>query len=332
MSKVGSLILAIRNKRRVAWLFLAVILASYAIPLVQELDDIEPYPDYYNYIPIYITCDPTQIIDIEEPIEKSSLRDWVNCFGHKVLGNDRILPFAFSVGLVYLAYLLGHYITNDRIIGLIGSATLSINPLLTMYDTSPTYNQAWAFFVILSVVLLYKKSFLAPLVYPLAIFSKILAVSYLPVFVYNVIFGQIKQKKLTFVMTISLISLGVIAIMLQGFGSQVSFNPERFTDGSLQLVIHLIVLLPILGVFVSFMIMFKSKTKINGTKIVYAWMIWILLTTPLLYVFSQDFQFSYRYVPFAAFMSVFIGMSVVNFGNKVVEMLPQKKIKEELNI
>ena len=325
-----SLILAIRNKKQVAWVFLAIILASYSIPLVQELDDIEPYPDYYNYIPLYITCDPTQIIDLEEPIEKSSLRDWGNCFSHKVLGNDRILPFLVSISLVYLVYLLGHYITNDRIIGLISSLAFSINPLFTTYDTSPTYNQTWAFFIILSVVLLYKKSIIAPLVYPLAIFSKILAFSYLPVFVYTILSEPTKHKKLTFVITTLLVAVGVIAVIVQGFGSELSFNPERLVDGSLQVLIHLMLLLPILAVFALFMIMFKSKTKITGTKIVYAWMVWILLTTPLLYVFTQDFQFSYRYVPFAAFMSVFIGISMVNFGNKVIEMLPEKKVTGEL--
>ena len=327
-----SLILAIRNEKRVAWLFLAVIMASYAIPLVQELDDIEPYPDYYNYIPIYITCNPLQVIDTQEPIEKSSLRDWVNCFSHKILGNDRILPFAVSTSLVYLVYLLGHYITNDRIIGLISSLAFSINPLLTTYDTSPTYNQTWAFFIVLSAVLLYKKSIIAPLVYVLAIFSKILAFSYLPVFVYNVVSGPIKHKKLTFGITMLLVTFGVVVVLVQDFGPEISFNPERFADGSLQVLLHLMLLLPILGVFALFMVMFKSKTKITGTRIVYAWMGWILLTTPLLYVFSQDFQFSYRYVPFAAFMSVFVGISIVNFGNKVKEMLPEKRVKEELNI
>ena len=298
---------------------MTVILASYAIPLVQELDDIEPYPDYYaNVVLSYIKCNPTQFTD---------LIHWFDCFSHKVLGNDRLLPFAISIGIVYLAYLLGHYITNDRIIGLISSASLSINPLLTMYDTTPTYDQAWAFFVILSVVLLYKKSIIAPLVYPLAITSKILAVTYLPVFVYHIISEPIQYKKLTLGITVLLIITGVV-VMVQDFGSYIGFYPERLVDGSIQLLIHIMVLLPILAVFALFMVMFKAKTKIIGTRIVYVWMAWILLTTPLLYVFTDDFQFSYRYVPFAAFMSVFIGMSIVNFGNKVVEMLPNKKASE----
>ena len=325
-----SLIVTIRNKKQIAWVFLTVILASYSIPLVQELDDIEPYPDYYIMVLDYIRCNPIELVEPINLAQSPFIKYLLLCFSNNVLGNDRIIPFAFSIGLVYLVYLLGHYITNDRIIGLVSSASFSINPLLTMYDTSPAYNQFWAFFVVLSVVLLYKKSIIAPLVYPLAILSKILAVSYLPVFVYNVIFGKIQHKKLTFVITMALVAVGVISIVTQGFGPAISFNPERAVDGSLQLLIHLMVILPILGVFVLFMVMFKSKTKITGTKIVYAWMGWILLTTPLLYVFSQDYQFSYRYVPFAAFMSVFIGISIVNFGNKVKEMLPKKKVTGEL--
>ena len=324
-----SLVTIIRNEKRYAWVFLAIILASYATPLVQELDDIEPYADYEGLLLYYIYCNPFDTTDI---LHRTSLKFRLNCFSWQVLENDRVMPFVFSIGFVYLVYLLGHYITNDRIIGLIGSLAFSINPLFTTYDTSPTYDQTWAFFRILAVILLYKKSIIAPLVYPLAIFSKILAFSYLPVFLYNVISGSIKHKKLTFGITMLLVAVGVIAVVVQGFGSEISFNPERLVDGSLQLLIHLMLLLPILGVFVLFMIMFKSKTKIIGTKTVYVWMIWILLTTPLLYVFTQDFQFSYRYVPFVAFMSVFIGISIVNFGNKVVEMLPEKKDKEIINL
>ena len=328
-----SLILAIRNKKWVAWLFLAVILASYAIPLVQELDDKEPYPDYVGIAEGYINCDSTLLIDIGDVIRRNFLREWFNCFSYKVLGNDRVMSFAFSIGLVYLVYLLGHYITNDRIIGLISSATLSINPLLTTYDTSPTYDQGWAFLVILSVVLLYKKSIIAPFVYLLSIMAKIMAIGYLPVFVYHIISEPIKHKKLTLGITAFLVISSVVLIMVSDITTNIGFHPERLIDGSLQLLIHLMVLLPILGVFVLFMIIFKAKTKIIGTRIVYIWMIWILLNTPLLYVFSIDFQFSYRYVSFAAFMSIFIGISIVNFGNKVVEMLPKQKVKEigELN-
>ena len=323
-----SLITQIRNKRRVAWIFLTVILASYATPLVQELDDVEPFADYYYGVLLnYITCNPTQLDKINIH-QNAFLRYWFNCFSEKVLGNDRVVPFAFSIGLVYLVYLLGHYITKDRIIGLISSTAFSINPLLTMYDTSPTYDQIWAFFVILSVVLLYKKPFLTPLVYPLAIASKILAISYLPVFVYTILSEPIKHKKLTLGLLVLVITIGIITVMALGPEYKLGFHPERLGVAVLQLLIHLTVLLPILGIFALFLVMFKAKTKIIGTRIVYVWMIWILLTTLMIFVFSGHMQYSYRYVPFAAFMSVFIGISIVNFGNKVVEMLPRSKTHE----
>jgi len=324
-----SLIVAIRNKKHIAWLFLAVIISSYAFPLTQELDDVDTFGDYASLLKVHDTCDLVLMADPSDLIQPNFLKIWFNCFSYKVLGNDRMMPLVFSVGLVYLAYLLGHYITNDRIIGLISSATLSINPLLTTYDTSPTYDQAWTFFLILSVVLLYKKSIIAPMVYPLAILCKVLAFGYLPVFIYNIISEPIKHKKLSLGIIAVSVLFGVVVVMQSWITQSISFNPERLADGSLQLLIHLMLLLPVLGIFTLFLVMLKAKTKIIGTRIVYIWMIWILLTTPLLYVFSQDFQFSYRYVPFAAFMSIFIGISIVNFGNKVVEMLP-KKVTGEL--
>ncbi len=325
--KISLLITSIRTKRNIAWSFLAIIMASYATPLVQELDDQEPYPDYYNNIlPIYMGCDLTQFFDIIKITNRNFLKEWFNCFSYKVLGNDRVLPFAFSIGLVYLVYLLGHSITNDRLIGLIASLAFSINPMLTRYDTSPTYDQAWAFFVILSVVLLYRKSIIGPLCYPLAIASKALAIVYLPAMLYNIISEPIRHKKLSFGIVISLVVFGVSGVLILGYAAgPVGIFPERLGDGLFQLFIHLRIVLPILGLFAFCMIFFKPKMKITGTRIVYVWMIWILLTTPLLYVLTQDFQFSYRYVPFAAFMSVFVGIGIINFGNKLTELMKQKK-------
>lgn len=322
MVKIRHIILNIRQKR-IAWVFLTVIISSYTLSIIPELDDEEPYPDYYNNIlTIYLICDPMQMPAVHSfTLTRNFLKEWFNCFGYKVLGNDRVLPFAFSIGIVYLVYLLGHYITNDRIIGLIASATLSINPLLTRYDTSPTYDQAWVFFIILSVVLLYKKSIIAPVVYPIAILTKILAVSYMPVFLYHVISEKINNKKLVLCITLISIILGIITLSSSGMSYYLlGFHPERLAEGFVQLFIHIRVLLPILVLFAFLIVFFRPERKIIGLKITCIWMFWILLTTPLIYIFSQDFQFSYRYVPFAAFMSVFIGMAIVNFGNKAMEI------------
>lgn len=62
--------------------------------------------------------------------------------------------------------------------------------------------------------------------------------------------------------------------------------------------------------------------------------VWILnsfATTPLIFLFTNQFQFVYRFVPLAVFMSIFIGIVIIEMGNFIKEYLMNRGSKVESN-
>ena len=298
-----------------------MILAAYSINLVQEINDIEPYPDYYaNIIQMKIQCD----YDIDT---RGFLKYWANCFSYQYVGHDRIIPIISSVVVVYLTYVLANLITGNRIIGLISMGAMSLNPLLTKFDSSPTYDQLWAALFLLSIVLLYRKPVIGILAYPISIMAKILAVGYLPAVILTIITDKkIIQKKLLLVGFWAVISVGIVSVIFLGVGNTIGFYPERILDGLLSIFENIWVIFPaIIGAIVIDRF-FISQNRPEGKKTVLIWLACILLTTPILYIFTESqYQFGYRFVPFAAFFSVYLGIVCVQLGNFIVETRLRKQ-------
>lgn len=302
------------NEKKMAWIFLGMILSQYAFSLAPELNEAEPYPDYYMYlVPFYETCslDRFEHFHDQKPY-RNFLKSWLNCASYH-LGNDRILPVLFSIGCVYLTYLLGHSMSKDRIIGLIAAAALALNPLLTKFDSSPTYDQAWAFFFLLSMVLLFRMPKLSPLAYPLAIFSKVYAVGFLPLYLYTA-YRHGKQRRFVMAATAGVVLVGISSVLILGVGTELGFHPDRLEESGERIFEVIWIVLPILVLFFGLDMIFKGHyNEARGTVLL--WLVWIMLTIPLVYVFSMQWMFGYRFVPFAAFLSIYVGMTAVKVAN-----------------
>lgn len=292
-----------------------MILAAYSVNLVQEIDDIEPYPDYYaNIIQMKMHCD-------YEIDTRGFLKYWTNCFSYQYIGHDRIIPIMASVSIVYLVYVLANTITNNRIIGLISMAAMTQNQLLTKFDSSPTYDQVWVAFLLLSIVLLYKKPIIGLFTFPISIMSKILAVGYLPAMFANVIMDKrIKYRKITLIWLSVVSAIGITTVSFLSVGSYIGFYPDRLLDGFLRIFESIWPIFPVVIGTIVIDRFFMPKEKPEGKKIVLVWLAWILLTTPLIYLFTQgQLQFGYRFVPFAAFFSIYFGITCVQLGNFITE-------------
>lgn len=314
------LITELRHNKKLSTVFVSVILGTYAFTLVGELDDPEPYPDFeYNVLFSSFQCDPTQVRIDGDALYRNFIKDWLNCVSFQVLHNWKVIPMLSSIACVYLVYQLGYSITKDRLIGILAMAVMTFNPLLTMWDTSQTYDQAWAAFFLLSVVLLYRLPLASPLVYPLAIASKIYAVGFLPAYLYNIYKGDIEKRKKVMVIAAMIVFLGIAAVAILGIGNKIGFYPERLLDGLVNIFENLWMVSPVAIALWQLDRFFKPKNRPHGKRIVIAYMGWIVLTIPLVFVFSQQYMFAYRFVPFAAFLSVYAGMIAVQCGNWVVE-------------
>ena len=292
-----------------------MILAAYSVSLVQEINDTEPYPDYYaNIIGMKLKCD----YDIDT---RGFLKYWSNCFSYQYIGHDRIIPIISSVIIVYLTYVLANSITGNRIIGLISMAAISQNPLLTRFDSSPTYDQLWCALFLLSIVLLYKKPVIGMMVYPISIMSKILAAAYIPAIISNIILDRtIPNRKLAIISVSILAAVGISMVFYLGIGNTIGFYPERIIDGFLSIFENIWPIFPLVMGAIVIDRFFMPKSTIPSKKIILVWMAWILITTPLIYMFTESqYQFGYRFVPFAVFFSIYLGIVGVQMGNFIVE-------------
>lgn len=297
-----------------------MILAAYSVNLVQEINDVEPYPDYYaNIIGMKMYCD----YDIDT---RGFLKYWANCFSYQYIGHDRIIPIMASISIVYLVYVLANTITNNRIIGLISMAVMTQNQLLTKFDSSPTYDQVWVVFLLLSIILLYKKPILGLFTFPISIASKILAVGYLPAMFANVIMDKRTNRKVNLIWLSAVSIIGIATISFLSVGSYIGFYPERLLDGFLRIFESVWPIFPVIIGTIVIDRFFMPKEKIDGKKIVLVWIAWILLTTPLIYLFTEgQLQFGYRFVPFAAFFSIYFGMTCIQLGNFITEVKLRKQ-------
>jgi hypothetical protein len=305
------------NEKKIAWIILAMILGQYSFQLIQEWNDTETYEDYAMYlIPFYERCTLTKFEHFEENnggIYRNSLKSWLNCLGYQAFTNDRILPSLFSLGCVYLVYLLGHSMSKDRIVGLIAASALMTSPLLTKFDTSPTYDQAWAFFFLLSMVLLYRMPKASPLVYPLAIFSKVYSIAFIPMYAYT---AYKNGRDLRWILggVIILGFVGSVIALTLGVGTPLGFHPERFTESGLRIFEVLWPVLPVFALFFGLDVIFKGRYN-ESRNLVLLWLFGIMMTIPVVYVFSNQWMFGYRFVPFAAFLGIYVGMTMTKLGS-----------------
>jgi hypothetical protein len=80
------------------------------------------------------------------------------------------------------------------------------------------------------------------------------------------------------------------------------------------------------------MVVPAPKQKMQNERLVCIWMFWIMLMTPLVYFFSEQDQYSHRFVPFLGFMAIFFGMTIVNIGNFVLEHKLKAKPKPSTSV
>ena len=311
----------IRYNKTYCTLIATMILASYSVTIVQEINDTEPYPDYYeNIIPMKMDCS-------YEMESRGFLKYWMNCFSYEYVGHDRIIPIIASISIVYFTYVLANTITNNRIIGLISMGAVSVNPLLTMFDSSPTYDQVWAALFLFSVFLLYKKPVIGIVSFPLSIISKVLAVAYLPGMILNILIdNRIKHRKKILLSTIPIAITSVFVLFYFGVGNTIGLYPERLLDGFLRIFESIWTIFPVVIGAIVVDRFFMSKEKPQGKKVVLVWIACILLTTPMIYLFTESqYQFGYRFVPFAVFFSIYLGMVCVQLGNFITETRLRKQ-------
>ena len=291
---------------------------------VSETEDI---PDFYDTITYHIQhCSPDTIAINHGFIHRAPIKWWLDCASFHWFHNVRILPMILNIGVMPLVYLLALRITGNRLTAFIALNAFLLNPIWMAWKNSITYDQTWTFFLLLSLVLLYSprlKALSAP-VLMLSILSKSLTVLFVPMYLYMVWTGH-HTRTAKILITVSLVGISSAGITLlypnmdTFVGNNVHFRADHIEDAIAGNLAALWEVTPFMLGVVGIMTMFRCRAFVGDRKLVAVWMLGILISTPLIYLFTDHATFTYRYVQFAAFLSILFGMAVAQLGNFVLE-------------
>lgn len=317
-------LLYVRRNREIIIILAAFTVGINAFYMVPHITVQDKEPDtWYFVLPYVFTCELDKFPNFgAEDNQRNPLKWWINCLSFKVFENYKVIPALFGIAIMPLVYLLGSYITNDRFIGLVALVSFIANPLYSDWATQGTYDQVWAFFFILSLVFLFKRqTHVSILSMTVSISAKAMAGLMMPVYLYTM-YQQADKKKyvwLTIILVLAAALIGVLVFEIDPVGSSIGFYPQRWDEAVFRNISLFWQIIPVLALFVAINRNFIPKQKMPNQKLVALWMGAFFLINPLVYFFTLQDTYSYRYVPLAAFMSVFIGMTLVNMGNWFVE-------------
>lgn len=319
-----------------------MITASQALQMIPQAWIPDSYPDYKIFVVPYLehcslthypqrdgytllSDNVTAIHDGKYQPTRDPLKWYINCLSFKLTDSASFIPILLSIGLIPLVYLLSIQLTNDKLIGLIAIVSFIMNPLFNQWNTSATYDQTWSCFLILSVYMMFKlkgTQYAIPgLIASLA--AKGLGVLYLPVWIYSLFKSGTSQRNKFLGLGIMFLLVGIGGVVLSHkanvVGADIGFFPDHLESALLKNFSILYDVVPILIGLAIVQRIIKPKTPVQNKTLVILWILSALLTTPVIYLFTNQFQFVYRFVPLAVFMSILMGITVIETGNYIIE-------------
>ena len=314
------------NYKQFTTIFVVLIIGGQAFSLVGNLDQGDHVWDYYYFMAPYLwTCDPLEVPQRNDNITRNPLSWWLKCTSHNLFGNYKLLVVPFGIAIMPLTYMIATRLTGDRLIGLLSLIALVFNPVYTDWAAHGTYDQVWAFFLLLSFYFMIGKQNTRSLTgFLVSIVAKSHAILYTPVWLY-----MIRKDRSTVLLVILIFA--AVGLYLVGtdsvrtfVGNGIGFFPERWEDAVFRNISLFWQIIPALLLFVGINRYFVPSNRPRGQKIIALWMMWVFCMSPLVYFFTLQDTYTYRFVPLAVFMSIFIGQTIVQVGNWVSEKVINK--------
>jgi len=299
--------------KKVAFIFVLILLVFFIVMNAAELTEIEEWEDYPGVIKRVENWSPEQIISGFEP----HFRHFMLWSSMKIFGYFTVIPFIASILLLLLTYFFTVTITNKRFSGLIAMVILIQSNVFFTYDTTVAYTNFWTLLYLLSLFLIYKVWPLSPVSYFLSIFSKALTAMFLPMSLYFIYRSEISRKKKIIIASSStaIILVGAMASLFGtdfsgGAGSQEEFDSNEFwlgfTSFSYQLRFDGLVLVFILPLI--FGLFIATRNQIQHADSLMILIGGILFTAPLLTGFTEQTTQPYRFVPLIVFFAIGVGV------------------------
>ena len=323
ISKLIKKILGFEVSKKTAFITLVVILAVYVGFTSSELWQQETWEDYQpikKRLQESIRDNRWTIEDAingnpNYPKDEPHVTYTLLLISLKLFGNDKIVPFLASIGLLVITYLITTKITQKRFAGIVAFIIIIQSNLFLTYDTSATYTNFWVLFYLLSLYLAYRFWQLSPISYLISIPAKMLTVAFSPMSIYFVLRSDI-SKKSKIVVTLSTIAIiaavGIAAMSMSSGGeaTQESFDAKEFwmgfTSFSYQLRKEGLVLLFMIPLMVGLFLVSKRGVK-HGESIMVL-ILGILLIVPILTGFTNQTNQPYRFMPLIVFFAIGVGV------------------------
>lgn len=241
----------------------------------------------------------------------------------KLFGNDKIVPFLASIGLLVTTYLITAKITQKRFAGIVAFIIIIQSNLFLTYDTSATYTNFWVLFYLLSLYAVYRFWPLSPISYLISIPAKALTVVFLPMSIYFVLRSNISKKSKIVIISSTVAIIGIIGIaaMSMNFGgtTQESFDAKEFwmgfTSFSYQLRSDGLVLLFMIPLVSGLFILSKRGVK-HGESIMIL-ISGMMLIVPILTGFTNQTNQPYRFMPLIVFFAIGVGILLSKRETKI---------------
>ena len=168
---------------------LVVIMFAFVIVESHEMNEVEQFPDYFDHVVPYLeSCELDEIPNRmasngELTPTRSPLKWWSLCFSNSILGNERLIPFLYSIILIPVTYSFVTHLTQRKFTAIIAVLVLVSAGTFLEFDTTSTYEQSWVVFLMLSLIMVMRGNALGMVIFfLLSLLSKPIAVIYVPVF------------------------------------------------------------------------------------------------------------------------------------------------------
>ena len=167
---------------------LVVIMFAFVIVESHEMNEVEQFPDYFDHVVPYLkTCEldeiPNRMASTGSHMDtRSPLKWWSLCFSNSVLGNERLIPFVYSIILIPVTYSFVTHLTKRKFTAIIAVLVLVSSGTFLEFDTTATYEQSWVVFLLLSLIFVMRGSVIGMVgFFLLSLASKPIAIIYVPV-------------------------------------------------------------------------------------------------------------------------------------------------------
>ncbi len=336
-------ILALKANKFLLKYCAVLFIVATSIPAIAQSYAPDPQPDYNLFIiPFVQNCHVSQYPQMQGyklnpdnvtatyngkfvPV-RDPLKWWVNCLSYKLTESPKLIPILFNIGLMPLVYLLTLQLTKDRLTSLIALIAFGNNPLYHDWLGSGTYDQVWSFFLVLSIYIVFKQKEIdmSPITLLFSMAAKSLTAMYLPAWIYTIWKAPKTGKEKITLSIICIVSLILVVgyvylLHVNPIGGNIGFFPGNWHDAAYRNWEMLWPEIPFLMVFTLLSINFEPVNPSPHRRLCAIWILNALVTTPIIFLFTTQFQFVYRFVPLAVFMSIFIAITINDLGKFIVD-------------